>query len=75
MSDNVHRLPVPRKAGRPRLHPVPNVPLADVLSITPRASTPDDMIADYEEAFDTKARGLLMAIRAVTAFGRKYPRD
>lgn len=75
MNNNVHQLPVRRKAGRRRLHPVPDVPLADVLSITPQTPTADDMIADYEEAFVAVARGLLTAISAFTDFRHKYPRN
>jgi len=60
-----------RKTGRLRLHPVPDVPLADVLPIAPRTATREE----YDETIDTMAHGLLTAIRAFTAFSRKYPRD
>lgn len=73
MNSNVHRLPVRRKAGRPRLHPAPSVQTGNVLAFPTTGATVDDRIAEYEACIKTASQGLLMAIRAVTDLQRKFP--
>ena len=72
---NVLELPVRRKSNQGRRNAVQGLPLADILSFerAQRMPTVEEKCADYEAAFDEIARGLLMAIREITALSRKYP--
>lgn len=71
--NNVVTLPTPRKRGRRRLHPIPNVLLGSVVEFPGRFPTAAEQLADYQDCVEEVARGLLMAIKAVTALHRKYP--
>lgn len=62
-----------RKAGRRRIHPAPNVPMGAIFDFPRAHPTLEDQMADYAACVEEAARGLLMAIRAVTALHRKYP--
>ena len=65
--NNVHMIGAPRKAGRRRERPLPDVPMADVISIRDRLrpETPEERLEAYETEVLAIARHLLGAIQAV----------
>ena len=74
MAEILHMPSLPRrKTGRRRLHPAPNVPMGDILDFPGVHPTLEDQMADYAACVEEVGRGLLIAIRAVTALHRKYP--
>jgi hypothetical protein len=73
---NVHPLPtVRRKVGRRRDHPVPGLPVAELLTFVPaqQPTTLEEQIADCRTCINTMADGLILALRAINAHYRKYP--
>jgi len=74
MSNNVHALPVRRKAGRPRLWPMPNTPTARILDLPSSKPTLEQKLADYEDCVTQISHGLLMAIVAIEDLRRKGSR-
>ena len=67
--NNVHMIGVPRKAGRRRERPLPDAPLADVVSLADRREAPEETAEDradrYAKVMNELAHHLLMAVRAL----------
>lgn len=67
MNDNIRALPVYRKRGRRRIHPVPGVPVATVLPLIKSPCdvepTADERLARIDAAVTNLARAMLTAIR------------
>lgn len=72
MASNVHMIGAPRRAGRRRERPLPDVPLADVLDLVARrrderGETAEEQNERLHEAINQAAYHLLMAARALKA--------
>jgi len=75
MNNNVHILPVRRKAGRPRLRPMPNTPTAGILAFPSGEPTLEQKLADYDAMFDQLRQCYFDMTRALASISSKYPRD
>ena len=71
--NNVRMIGVPRKVGRRRERPLPDVPMADVISIRDRLrpETPEERLETYEAEVLAIARHLLGAIQAVRRLNKR----
>jgi hypothetical protein len=71
--NNVHMIGAPRKTGRRRERPLPDVPLADVISILDglRPETPEERLEAYEAEVLAIARHLLGAIQSVQRLNKR----
>lgn len=75
MAEILHMPAPPKRAGRRRTHPVPNMRIAGVLEFHGAHPTPEDELADYQACVKQAARGLLMAVEAIRTLDRKYHKD
>ena len=75
MPNNVHMIGTPRKAGRRRERPLPDVPLADVLSLASRrdehSETAEERLRAYEAEVLVISRHLLGAVQSIRRLNKR----